>query len=258
MKDRKTLFSCHEAEYFKWSNQTPPPEVWQKVEKPALEEGISEAIAQKEKNIKVLDVGVGGGKVLGLLENLGVQDSNIVGIDTDLMILKLVHGVYPNIELRKADISNTSVLKILSDKTPFQLVTIHMVLNHLDDNQLKFSLGNIFNLLGDGGIMVGLVPYPNRPDKLQKRKDSPSGYYWIEDAPWGGEVTHHHRAFVEYSEYLDLSGFYPHLTAYDINTSSYPNRLLIIGKKDITFKQTLKRLNLDPSVIDRHAYLPDR
>ena len=59
-----------------------------------------------------------------------------------------------------------------------------------------------------------------------------------------------------YLEYLELTGFYPHLTAYGIGTISYPNRLLLTGRKSDVFKKSLEDEELDTSTIDRHNYLP--
>lgn len=257
MKDLQPLGD--NLRYFEWSNQSPPPAVWLNVEMPAMKKGISETLSQHDvTDLGVLEVGVGGGKVLGILETLGIDRNRIVGIDISQEILALVSNKYPSMDLRNIDISDPTTLQKLSDRAPFQLVTAHMVLNHLNDIQLAKALSNFFNLLVDGGTVIGMVPYPNKPSKMQNLLDDENGYYSQENAPWGGTVVYCHRSFVAYSDYFELSGFYPTCTAYDIETTTYPNRLLIVAKKSQVFKNALESLNLSAGQIDRHNYLPSR
>ena len=255
MKDLSPL--GNNLRYFEWSNQYPPPSVWLNLEMPAMTRGISEALPQlEEADAGILDVGVGGRKIIGLLETFGIDHRRIVGVDISQEILTLVSNKYPSVDLRNVDISDPVSMQKLSDRAPFQLITAHMVLNHLNDKQLGIALSNIFELLADGGSVVGMVPYPNNPSKTQDLQDSENGYKSQEIVPWGDIVTYHHRSFAAYHEYFELSGFYPTCSAFDKEATTYPNRLLIVARKDQAFKNALENLNLSTAQIDRHNYSP--
>lgn len=258
MKDRLIPGNFRGAEraYFEWSNQVPAPAIWIQFEAPALRTAILEVADKKGTNLKVLDVGVGGGKVLGLLEELGIPAGNITGIDLNAGILKLVAGIQPQVTLRQGDIAQKSVLSKLADKGPFDAITASMVLNHLSDIRLKHAAENIFNLLRDGGSFIALVPYPENPEKRRELEVQRMEVTKVEDAPWGGQVIYHHRALGLYMEYFDRIGFYTHLRAELKPVGRVSNRLLICGIKNTAFRKAIERDSVvGVQRIDRQAYI---
>jgi len=254
-------FNGVEQKYFEWSNQTPPPKVWTEIEAPALTAAIKEEVGNKISDLKVLDIGVGGGKVLGLLQELGVKKENITGVDINSKMLSLVQDKYPNIKLMIGDISNENILKNFCNEEQFDLITASMIFNHLDDDQLKIAISNAFKLLKDGGILITLVPYPNRWDKMNTLKDTKTGYKCTEISPWGGKTTYHHRDMAQYGDYFDLSGFMEKavVAEYEIpgrEITKMPNRLLVIGKKSQDFRDFQISNGIGVEEIDKRYYFP--
>lgn len=243
-----------ERAYFEWSNQVPPPDVWSRVEAPALTSAFTEVVHEKGKKLKVLDIGVGGGKMLGLLEGLGVSAKNITGIDLNSKMLKLVAEIQPEVTLLQADVARKASLSKLTDRAPFDVITASMVLNHLSDRRLKHAVDNIFNLLKDGGSVIALVPYPGGPEKIKGLEVQKTGVTKVENAPWGGRVIYHHRAFMLYHEIFERSGFYMHLRVELKPGSKFPNRLLICGIKNMNFRNLIERERLGVKTVNMRAY----
>src|SRR5687768_7306754 len=109
--ERQPSFSGHEKKYFEWSWQEKSPEIWEQVEKPALTEGITEARELLEKFFgvtepKVLDLGVGAGKVVKLLLELGIPASDITAVDSSPEMAHLVQEKFPDIDVRVEDITS--------------------------------------------------------------------------------------------------------------------------------------------------------
>lgn len=257
--DQKGSSLGNARRYFEWSNQLPPPPIWSEVEMPAMKMGIEKVLAAyRGSNVNTLDVGVGGGKVLKLLTALGVPEEQVLGIDIDPEILQLVGSTNPGIKLRQIDMASASAVEQLRAKAPFQLVTAHMVLNHLTDSELARAIHNCFDLLADGGRIVAMVPYPTKEAKWEKLEEHEDGYSSNEDAPWGGTVIYHHRDFAAYVDYFDLSGFYVNFRSFARVETGFPNRLLMVARKHQLFKDKLNRLQFDTDMIDRHNYLPNR
>jgi SAM-dependent methyltransferase len=246
-------------QYFDWSNQDPQPEIWEKVEMPAMRAGIEGAISGYDiAGVKVLDVGVGGGKTVGLLKKVGFSEAQITAVDISEEMLKLVAQKYPAITLRKANIAEESSIAELKDKSPFQIVTAHMVFNHLTDSQMRNSLLIVQDLLEDRGYLIGMVPYPENPAKLLSVYDDGESYVAKEAAPWGSEVCYYHRSFAAYAEYLDRCGYYSSLKAYPWGEGGMPKRLLIAARKFKEFKDYLDDTGLGKEEVKRHLYIPSR
>ncbi len=246
--------------YFKWSRSNPPPEIWLKVENPAMTSGINEAMLYlpqtSVEDARVLDVGVGGAKVVDLLLQSGFSPKNITGIDISPTIISLAKKLGQGANYCVADITNPKITKKLSQEAPFDLITCSMVFNHLTDSQLIFALSNIFNLLVDRGSLVALVPYPKK-SKRSDLIDANDGYVLCNDiAPWGDIVQYHHRNFAQYFETIEMSGFIPHFQSFCRPNSPVEttNRLLIVARKDVQFKNSLINHNLGPELINRHNY----
>jgi len=249
IQENKISFTGQEVAYFNWSNSETPPPLWEFVEKPALTEGIAFALQTLKENdpgrvIKSLDIGVGGGKVLGLLKELGVEDNDLIGTDLNSKLLELVGNKYPDITLRHADLSSVNHNKNLSDKEPFDIITCSMVLNHLDDVQVEQAVQNIAQLLGHDGFFVGLVPYPRRFNEPYKQTKTSVGTFTEENTPWGGQVTYYYRSFNQYFDLFDAIGgmvavytktyMKSYLDPSDLvleKMKEYPKRELIVARK---------------------------
>lgn len=233
-------FENQAEQYFNWSWKNGEPIVWQGVEKPALTSGIKTALeslnTDNTSEIHCLDAGIGAGKVVSLLYELGIPYSNIDGLDISPSTLDLVKEVFPDIQLFLQDISDKNLFDKIPAKQAYDIVTGSMLLNHLDDNQLRFAINNIFELLKDNGYFIGLVPF--RPDPTDTFIVSDTGMIRQEDTKWGSPVTYHHLPLAALHEYFELSGFYPSLQAVG-NNGKY-NRILIIARKSEAFRKALE------------------
>ena len=145
--------------------------------------------------------------------------------------------------------SSPSVVDELSDKKPFNLVTAHMVFNHLSDQGYKDALSNIFQLLEDGGFYISLVPYPGLPHRIDTLIDSEDGYWSEEEAPWGGTIAYRHRPFSAYQETSELSGFITKTTSAMVD--NLPSRLISVGQKNEAFKHHQEEIGLDSSLVTK-------
>lgn len=244
-------FSGQEATYFEWSRTNPPPPKWINVEKPALIEGLNKSLYYFSgkltfANARILDVGVGAGKVLDLLKELGAPATNLTAIDNNPAFLELVQKIHPDVALRQADITSPTVLEILADRGPFHIITCHMVLNHLDDQAVRSALDQIYKLLIDNCMLVALIPHPDNPEKSLDLHDSETGYYTEDEGPWGGQTDLRYRSSVYWFELMTRMPFFPSFISRGsvVNHTNPMQRMLITCWKNSLMEQTLHEMEI--------------
>lgn len=234
-------FENQAESYFYWSWKNGGPETWNHIERPAIISGIQTALESLNMDSpRCLDVGIGAGKVTVLLNEMGIPYQNIDGLDISQRILDLVSTKLPDIQLFLADIADENLLQRFSDRQPYDIITASMLLNHLDDNQLRMCIRNIYSLLRDHGFFIGLVPF--RPFSSNEFSISNSGMYREEETQWGNNVIYHHTSFLALYEYFELSGFITHIQA--VGNEEKFNRVLITAQKYDDFKQALYERNM--------------
>ncbi len=107
-----------------------------------------------DKNSKILDVGCGDGRFLGLLEENGFK--NLYGLDYSEKAIKFANIFLNNSNLVISNISNAPF-----EKNFFDYIFLIETLEHLPFNKINKSLSNINDILKKNGYLILTVPSNN-------------------------------------------------------------------------------------------------
>jgi 2-polyprenyl-3-methyl-5-hydroxy-6-metoxy-1,4-benzoquinol methylase len=111
----------------------------------------------KDKNAKLLDIGVGRGEMLSFFKNQGYV--NYLGIDISRSCVDFCKSLGLNVELVD------SISSFLKDKPEtYDLITMIDVLEHIPKDEVIPTLKAINNSLKSGGILIIQVPNLNSPE----------------------------------------------------------------------------------------------
>ncbi len=254
-------FDAQAEAYFEWSWHGEGKEVWDKLDRQALSPAVSDAIHLLKKcgrqTPRCLDIGTGAGKVIGLLRDCGIPDKDIFGGDISQKMLDLVSQMFPDVFLFNLNIGEPALaVEKLGRKKPFDIVTGSMVLNHLNDAELRSAIGDLYQLLNDGGFFIGIIPF--RHNIHSQLEDSDQGKYRIEPTHWGTEIVYHHVPWGALSEYFLSAGFYPHIQVVRKSSTDTSfldwKRTLIVAQKSASFSQ---KGSLDLSTLPWTAFYED-
>lgn len=199
----KDYFEEAALKYIKFAQVS---ETWQTLEMPAL----YSCLKTLDNSCKVLDLGTGTGRVLGLLLDLGFSPKNIYAVDNSSTILAYARENYPQISLFECDLRylDEQTLSVISN---VQLVTANMVLNSFSiaDLELTFSLLN--NLMSKGGSFVFTLPEPQRKYWQKYTADSNVDPWqelvWLDETPWGTLLPYYCLSREVYKTLLEKTGF---------------------------------------------------
>lgn len=142
----------------------------------------------------ILDMGTGSGKIVDLTIKQGADQKKITAIDLNSSFIKWCQANWTKVAFLQTGC--TQVDQVLEPEQ-FDLITAHMLLNHLDDQQFGQTLHAVANLLKPGGHFLYLVPDPK--SKAEKHKEEISPYIQsavvTEKAPWWrlANVDYHYR-----------------------------------------------------------------
>lgn len=174
-------FDANGAKYVEFSEKSFS---WDYIEKPSIDSYLKPIL---HNNIKALDLGVGGGRMIHYLSNNGVKLKNITGVDISEKMIELAKVSYPQVRFIQSDISCSDL-----PSYSFDIITGHMVLHYLDLENLKSTLYDCQRMLKVGGTLCLTGIHP-----LRKKKEGLSRYFdrgWgISIMPWGVESPFFHH-----------------------------------------------------------------
>lgn len=209
---------------------------WKYIEKPALDKHLKPIF---EKDLLVLDVGCGAGRIIKYLLQKGISPNHLIGIDSSKEMLSFARRKFPSIKFIHGDVSKSDTFPRLS----FDLITCIMTLQHLDQKGLKNTLKNFYGRLRKGGVLLCLIPHPTRMthedlSKYFKREEL------LYESPWNTKIHYFHRPLSDYIKETLHAGFTiqtvdePEIIKQGRGNSkdykkysSYPSRLLILARK---------------------------
>src|SRR3989344_7196735 len=211
---------------------------WEYFEKPAYDRLVNPLL---NHSTRVLDAGCGPGRIVGYLSSHGVQEQNITAIDPNEQFLSIARQNYPEASYILGSIADSEL-----HVQPCDVITCSMVLQHLDDNELKQALENFNNWLTPGGTLFFMVSHPVWTVRGDISKYSSKG--WIaQEPPWGGDpLGHYYRSVSDYlnavlQAQFSITGIAEPVAppeSKNINPDDYiyyakfPPRLAITAKKD--------------------------
>lgn len=243
VSEKTGSFDGQAKAYFDWCWQDPPPEIWTACEKPALTEEILEAkrimnTLHGVNKPKFLDVGVGAGKVIGLLTELGFPITDIMASDISGNMAEMVKNKFPDLKMQVADVATPGFLEDYGYQT-FDCITANMLLNHLNNTQLEQALTNFYKLLTDDGFVIATIPNPNNVSDYNRLAKNDDGYWTTDQVAWGGTVKYNYRQLLEYQDYFDFSGF-----STGVKVANYKHdsrRAIIVARKSEVAKSNFAK-----------------
>ena len=163
---------------------------------------------KNRKNLSVLDVGCGTGYLTNQIANLG---NNCIGIDSSKKSIEIAKAHYSKFNTH----FEKHKTKDYRSNIKFDVCVANMVF--MDDPEWMESLFNIYSLLKDDGVLIGLITHPWFWPKYWKYEDEEWFRYneelFIEcsfsttysDAL--GTTTHIHRPLSMYVSGFKTTGF---------------------------------------------------
>jgi SAM-dependent methyltransferase len=148
---------------------------------PHRTEGEAVLLEQVPKTVKrILDVGTGDGRLLGLLK-CDRPDVESVAIDFSPAMLEKVRT-------RFADDPNVKIIahnfdKSLPDLGKFDAVVSSFAIHHVEDDRKRSLYAEIFNLLNPGGIFCNLEHVASATEALHQKFREALGIGHRPDAP---------------------------------------------------------------------------
>lgn len=187
------------AEAIKYEEFAEKSYSWRCIEEPSLRSLIAPFISQTSV---ALDLGCGGGRIIRLLQQLGVPENAIFGIDRDQTLIQIARQKYPKAQLVRQDITRTPY-----DEIPkIDLATAHLILQHLGADDLLRCLAEVHRLLRPLGYLAVGLPHPVRVAQQAgvsyfARRSHPI------PAPWGGQTTSSGLTVSDYLNCVIKAGF---------------------------------------------------
>lgn len=172
---------------------------WRCIEQPSLRSLIGPCIGE---TTVALDLGCGGGRIIHLLEQLGLPEDAIFGIDSDQTLIQIARQKYPQARLVCQDITRTPY-----DGMPkINLATAHFILQYLSIDDLLRCLAELHRLLRPKGYLAVGLPHPARVAQQAGVSYFARRSHRI-PAPWGGLTTSSSLTVSGYLNCLIETGF---------------------------------------------------
>jgi SAM-dependent methyltransferase len=155
---------------------------WEYIERPALDRAIDRDYYDQEEgyDLSVLDVGCGGGRIIGYHLDRGAYLSEIVGIDANTQSLEIARDRYPGVSFEEETIQGLDI-----GENTLDLVTAVLSLRYLNNVELSEFMQKISKGLKPGGLFVALDVHPARQvltDDIDKSYDEGRR---LVNTPWG-------------------------------------------------------------------------
>jgi len=119
---------------------------WFKARAKIIEDIIKGFLIEKNMSRKILDIGIAGEQIAGILKNYG----KVIGIDNNKIILAVSKNE------NYSYILGMDILKPSLKKKMFSIITCLDVIEHLETP--KLAMDNIYDLLAPGGYIFITVP----------------------------------------------------------------------------------------------------
>lgn len=127
-------------------------DLWEEMEAGTLRH-LLDSLGRMKKSLRILDVGVGLGRLLEKVKNCACSDLELYGIDVSLAYLKIARAKGLNVAMAKIE-------DMPYFPEYFDIVTCTDVLEHVED--LNLCVRKIVGVLKPGGTLI--VRVPNRED----------------------------------------------------------------------------------------------
>ncbi len=151
MNDNNITYNNNANNYASTSKQGTP---WLYFDKPSLDTFLKNIIKQ---DTKILELGCGGGKVIGYLVEKGASEKEITGVDNSNELLKIAKENYPNITFIDKDIRFLE-----PQEAKYNLILAVRVLEYLSLEDLHVVLKNCYLSLKPAGTLFFIVGHPIR------------------------------------------------------------------------------------------------
>ena len=173
---------------------------WRYIEEPALCSLIKGHISQWTT---ALDLGCGGGRIIRLLQSLGIQGKAIFGIDNDSTLINVAREKFPDVNFVHHELTD-SPYRGVPDR--INVATAHFVLQYLTREEIRICLAEVRRLLAPDGIVAIGLPHPVRVAQQA------GASYFARDhhdlpAPWGGTAISSGLTVSDYVNLLIQLGF---------------------------------------------------
>lgn len=200
LKDMAAVYD-RDAEAF--AEQSSQLMTWRFIGSKALDRHLREFYARKD--IKVLDEGSASGRVVEHLINNGIPAENIDGVEISPEQVKIATAKNLGAHFKVGDLRKDALPQDVYD-----VVTRHMVDEHLDNKELLQVSQNTFNALKRGGVLIVVFTHPDKiTASAGVRKEG-----WFETTfPWKGpdgefeKGQNYFRTVDVYIKILEQAGF---------------------------------------------------
>lgn len=186
-----------------FAEQSPQLMTWVFIGSKALDRNLAEFYGRKD--IRVLDQGSASGRVVEHLIRNGIPAENIEGIEISPEQVKIAIAKNLGAHFRVGDLR-----KDLLPKNTYDVITRHMVDEHLDNQDLLEVSRNTLSTLKPGGILVVIFTHPDKITASSGVKEEG----WFETTfPWKGpdgefeKGPNYFRPVGAYVKILEQAGF---------------------------------------------------
>ncbi len=173
---------------------------WEFIGKPALKEHLA-SLFEKGKKAVMLDVGSASGRVVEFMVKNGIPARNITGVEISPDQVEIAKKNVPGARFEVGDIRYFEL-----PASEYDGATVNMVLEFLDPEGLDQALGNIYQAMKPGSILVFNSTHPGRVEGKYELDSDHRGWFDT-GGPWGGEFQNWHRSVNDYVEQTEAAGF---------------------------------------------------
>jgi len=193
--DNNANYNQHANAYADVSKQSPP---WLYFDKPALDTLLDDSV---QKDVKILELGCGSGKVIDYLCAKGALESNITGIDSSSELIGIAQKNHPQADFVVQDISLMDL-----HKDTYNLILAVRIFEYLPLEALQTILHTCYASLKPGGELIMIVGHPIRVNgpNIATYQDRGSRSHIV---PGGIPVELMHKTVSDYINALTQAGF---------------------------------------------------
>ncbi len=176
---------------------------WKFIGSKALDQHLSSFYGKKD--IRVLDEGSASGRIVEHLIENGIPAANIDGIEISPEQVKIAQNKHLGAHFRVGDLR-----KDVLPANTYDVITRHMVDEHLDNEGLLEVSKNTLNALKPGGVLVVVFTHPDKITASAGIKEEgwfETTFPWTNDKGEPEKGQNYFRPIESYIEVLEKSGF---------------------------------------------------
>lgn len=151
----KDMARTYDRDAQKFANQAPGLMTWNFIGSRALDKNLAEFY--NRKNVRVLDEGSASGRIVEHLIQNGIPAANIDGVEISPEQVKIAEAKKLGAHFRVGDLRKDAL-----PTNTYDVVTRHMVDEHLDNEGLLEVSRNTLNALKPGGVLVVVFTHPDK------------------------------------------------------------------------------------------------